>query len=190
MSIVFIWDFFLCCSVSELCPTLWPRWLQRTRLLCPPLCPRVCSDSSPFSWWCRLTISSFASLFCLQSSQHRSFPVSQLLASSGQSIGCWSSNKGASKEYSGLIPLRLTDLIFQSGDSRVFSSTTVPKHQFCSTQPSLLFDILSRFVITFLPRSKCLNFMAAVILEKVKSVTASPFSPPISRAVMDAMVVF
>ena len=185
-----LWDFLLCCSVAELCPALRPRWLQHTRLLCPLLSLRVCSDSCPFRWWCCLTISSFASLFCLQSSQHRSFPVSQLLASSGQSVGCQSSNKGASKEYSGLIPLRLTDLIFQLGDSIVFSSTTIPKHQFCSTQPSLLFDILSRIVITFLPRSKCLNFMAAVILEKVKSVTASTFSPPISCAVMDAMVVF
>ena len=118
----------MCCSVAELCPTLWPRGLQYTRLLCPPLSPRVCSDLCPLSWWCCLTISFFASLFfCPRSSQHKSFLVSQLLASSGQSIGCWSSNKGVSKEYSGLIPLGLTGLISQSRDSG--ESSLVPQFQ-------------------------------------------------------------
>ena len=37
------------CSVSKLCPTLWPYWLQHTTLLCPSLFPRVCSNSCPFS---------------------------------------------------------------------------------------------------------------------------------------------
>ena len=55
---------------------------------------------------------------------------------------------------------------------------------------SLLFNMLSRLLITFLPRSKCLNFMAtvtsAVILEpkKIKSVTASTVSPSICHEVM------
>ena len=62
---------------------------------------------------------------------------------------------------------------------------------------SLLFNMLSRFVIAFLPRSRCLliswlQSLSTVILEpkKIKSVTASPFSPPICHEVMglDAMV--
>ena len=51
----------------------WPRGLQHSRLLCPPLSPRVYSNSCPLSWSCYLTISSYAapSSFCLQS-----FPAS------------------------------------------------------------------------------------------------------------------
>ena len=114
-----------------------------------------------------------------------------------------------SNEYQGLFPLGLTVLIsLQSkGLSRVFSSTTVQKHQFFSTQPSLwsnsgkvmslLFDTLSRFVIDFLLRSKYvltpwLQSLSTVILEpkKIKYVTASTFSPSICHEVMgpDAMI--
>ena len=62
---------------------------------------------------------------------------------------------------------------------------------------SLLFDMLSRYVIAFLPRSRhilisWLQFPSAVILEhkKIKSVTASTFSPSICHEVMelDAMI--
>ena len=53
------------------------------RLFCPLLSPRICSNSYPLSGWCYLTISSSAALFfCVQP-----FPVSQLFASGGQSIG-------------------------------------------------------------------------------------------------------
>ena len=46
------------CLVAQLCPTFWdPDRLQHTRLVCPSLPPRVCSDSCPLSWWCYLTIS-------------------------------------------------------------------------------------------------------------------------------------
>ena len=47
------------CVVFQLlnCAWLWPHALQHTRLLCPPLSPRVCSNSSPLSQWCYLTIS-------------------------------------------------------------------------------------------------------------------------------------
>ena len=47
------------CSVPK-SDSLQPRELQHARLLCPPLSPRVCSDSCPLSWWCCLTISSSA----------------------------------------------------------------------------------------------------------------------------------
>ena len=58
-----------CCSVTKSHPTLQPHGLQRARLLCPPLSPRVCSLSCPLNQWCYLTISSSASpfSFCFQS---------------------------------------------------------------------------------------------------------------------------
>ena len=66
---------------------------------------------------------------------------------------------------------------------------------FASKVVSLLFNMLSRFVIAFLPRSKrllisWLQSWSAVILEKIKSVTASSFSPSICHKVMglDAMI--
>ena len=46
------------CSVAKSCPTLQPYGLQQARLPCPSLCPGVCSDSCPLSWWCHPTISS------------------------------------------------------------------------------------------------------------------------------------
>ena len=70
--------------------SLQPLWLWHARPLCPPLSPRVCSNSCPSSQWCYLTISSSAApfSFCLESfPASRSFPVSQLFTSGGQSIG-------------------------------------------------------------------------------------------------------
>ena len=65
-------------------------WLQHTRLPCPSLMPRACSNLSPSSQWCHPTISSSVIPFssCLQSfPASGSFPVSQLFASGGQNIG-------------------------------------------------------------------------------------------------------
>ena len=71
------------------------------------------------------------------------------------------------------------------------------RRTFVSKALSLFFNMLSRFVITFLPRSKCLNFMAAVTIcsdfgdrKKIKSVTVSIVSPSICHEVMgpDAMI--
>ena len=87
-------------------------------------------------------------------------------------------------------PLGLTGLISLQFKElpRVFPNTTVQKHQFFGTQ---LFYMLSRFVIAFPPRSKCLLISwlqspSAVILEpkKIKSVTVSTFSPSICHEVM------
>ena len=62
---------------------LWPHGLQSTRLPCPSLCPGVCSDSPPLSWWCHPTISShplsFPSPPALNFSQHQG--LSQLVSS-------------------------------------------------------------------------------------------------------------
>ena len=51
---------FLCCSVAKSSPTLRLHGPQHTRLPCPSLSPRVCSNSCPFSWWCYLIMSSSA----------------------------------------------------------------------------------------------------------------------------------
>ena len=76
-------------SRSVMSNSLQPHGLQHTRLPCPSLSPRVCSNSCPLSRWCHPTISSSAALFfCPQSfPESRSFPMSQLFASGGQSIG-------------------------------------------------------------------------------------------------------
>ena len=63
-----------CCSATKLCPILKrPHGLQHTRFPCPSLSPGVCSSLCPWSQWCFLTISSFATLFsfCLDLSQHQ-----------------------------------------------------------------------------------------------------------------------
>ena len=68
-----------------------------------------------------------------------SFPVCQLFASYGQSSGVSASASGLPMNVQGLFPLGWTGLIslLSKGLSRVFSSTTVQKHRFFSTQPSL-----------------------------------------------------
>ena len=90
--IVLLFQFFCCCCwVSKLCPhSTRPHGLQHARLLCPPLSPRVFSDSGPLSQWCYLTISSSATpfFFCLLSfPASGSFPMSQIFVSGSQSIG-------------------------------------------------------------------------------------------------------
>ena len=77
---------------------------------CPSLSPRVCSNSCPLSQWCYPTISSSVIPFssCLQSfPASRSFPISQLFASGGQSIGSFSFSISPPNEYSGLISCRI-----------------------------------------------------------------------------------
>ena len=96
---------------------------------------RVGSNSCPLSWWCHPNISS--SVSCLQSfPASRSFPMSQLFTLGGQSIGA--SASVLPMNVQGWFPLGLTTLIslLSKGLSRVFSSTTVWKHQFFGAQPS------------------------------------------------------
>ena len=82
-----------------------PHGLQHARLPCPSS-PRACSNSCPLSQWCHPIISSYVVPFssCLQSFPiSRSFLVSQLFASGGQSIGSFSFSISHSNEYLGLI---------------------------------------------------------------------------------------
>ena len=133
---------FRCSVISN---SLWPHGLQHSRLPCPSPSPRACSNSCPLSWWCHPTISSvvpFSS--CPQSfPASRSFPMSRLFASGGQSIGA--STSVFPINVQSWFPLGLTGLIsLQSkGLSRVFSNTTIRKHQFFSTQPSLWSSLTS-----------------------------------------------
>ena len=123
--------------------SLWPHWLQHTRLPCHSLSPEVGSNSCPLSQWCHLTISCSVTTFssCPQSfPASGSFPMSWLFASGGQSVEFSASASVLLINIQSWLPLGLTHLIsLQSkGLSRVFSSTTVRKHQSLGSQPWLV----------------------------------------------------
>ena len=124
----------LCCSVTKSCSTLWPQGLQHARVACPSVSPGVCSNSYPLSLWCHPTISSSVALFfCLQSfPASGSFTMSWLFTLGVQSIGVSASASVLPMNIQGWFLLRLTGLIslLSKGLSRVFSSTTVQRHQF------------------------------------------------------------
>ena len=167
---------------------LWPHGAKHVRCPCPSPSPRACSDSSPLNWWCHPTISSSVFPFssCLQPfPASGAFQRSQFFTSDCQSTGVSASAPVLPMNIWGWFPLGFTGLIsLQSqGLSRVFSNTTVQKHQLFSTQFSLwsnphiyiwllgktialtrwtifgkvmclLLNTLSRFVIAFLLISK------------------------------------
>ena len=113
--------------------------LQHARPPCPSPTPRVHSDSRPSSQWCHPAISSSVVpfSFCPQSfTASRSFRMSQLFTSSGQSIAVWASTLVLPMNTQDWFPLGWTGWIsLQSkGLSRVFSNTTTQKHQFFSAQ--------------------------------------------------------
>ena len=129
-------------SRSVVSNSLWPCESQHARPPCPSPTPRVYSNSCPFSQWCHPTISCSVIPFssCLQSfPASGSFPMSRLFSSGGQSIGASASASVLPVNIQDWYPLGWTGWIsFQSkGLSRIFSSTTVQKHQFFSIQPSL-----------------------------------------------------
>ena len=125
-------------SHKILCYSLWPHGFRHARLLCPPLSPRVCSNSCPLSWWCYLTTSSSATpfSFCLVSFL-ASRSVNRLFASGGQNTAASASATLLPKNIQSWFPLWLTVSISWKSKwlSRVFSSITIPKYQFFSTQP-------------------------------------------------------
>ena len=95
----------------------------------------------PLSRWCHPTILSSVTPFsCPQSFPvSGSFPISQLFTSGGQSIGASASPSVLPMNIPGWFPLELTGLIslLSKRLSRVFSRTSVEKHQFFSAQDSL-----------------------------------------------------
>ena len=128
-------------SCSVMSDSLWPHGLQHARPPCPSPTLGVYPNSCPLSRWCHPTISSSVVPFpsCPQSlPASGSFPISQLSAWGGQSIGVSASTSVLPMNTQDWSPLGGTGCIsLQSkGLSRVFSNTTVQKHQFFSTQPS------------------------------------------------------
>ena len=220
---------FLFNLVAWSCLTLWDHIDCSTQGLPVPYQFPVYSNSCPLSWWCHPTISSSVLPF---STHLQSFPalgsfkMSQFFASSSQNIGVSASTSVLPMNTQDWFPLEQTGWIsLQSkGLSRVFSNTTVQKHQFFSVQlffivqlshpymatgkaialttqtfvgkvMSLLFNMLSMLVITFLPRAKHLFISwpqspSAVILEprKIKSATVSTVSPSIAMKWWDQML--
>ena len=183
--------------------SLRPHGLQHARLLCPSTTPGAYTNSCPSSRWCHPAISSSVVPFssCLQSCPvSGSFPRIQFFILGGQSIiGVSASASVLPMNIQDWFPWGLTGLIslHSKGLSRVFSNTTAQNHQFFGPQQlshpymttgktialtrqtffgkvmSLLFIMLSRLIVTFLPRSKhllisCLQSPSAVILEPKK----------------------
>ena len=125
-------------SHSVVSDSLRPHESQHARPPCPSPTPRVHSDSRPLSQWCHQAISSSVVPFssCSQSlPASESFPMSQLFTWDGQSIGVSAlasflpkNTQDWSLESTGWISLQ------SKGLSKVFSNTTVQKHQFFGTQ--------------------------------------------------------
>ena len=172
-------------SRSVMSDSLRPHESQHASPPCPSPTPRVHPNPCPLSRWCHPTISSSVIPFSshLQSfPASGSFPMSQLFASGGQSIGVSASTSVPPMNTQDWSPLGWTGWIsLQSkGLSRVFSNATVQKHQhsaffiiqlsppymttgktialtrwtFVGKVMSLVFNMLFMLVITFFPRSK------------------------------------
>ena len=129
-------------SHSVMSNSLWTHEPQHARLPCPLPTAGVYPNPCPLSQWFHPTISSSVVPFssCPQSSPASgSFPMSQLFASGGQSIGVSASTSVLPMNTQDWSPLGWTGWIsLQSkGLSRVFSNTTVQKHQFFGAQLSL-----------------------------------------------------
>ena len=136
-----IWS-FVQFSRSVMSDFLQPHGLQHTRPPCLSPTPGACSNSCPLSQCCHPAISSSVIPFssCLQSfPASGSFPMNKLFASSGHSTGVSASASVHPVNIQDWLPLGWTGWIsLQSkGLSRVFSNTTIQKHQFFDTQLSL-----------------------------------------------------
>ena len=129
-------------SHSVVSNSLRPHETQHSRPPCPSPTPGVYPNPCPSSQWCHPTISSFVMpLFShLQSFPGSgSFPMSQFFTSGAHSIGVSATPSVFPMNIQDWFPLGLTGLVsLQSkGLSRVFSNTTVQKHQLFNTQLSL-----------------------------------------------------
>ena len=132
-------------SRSVVSNSLRPHESQHARPPSPSPTPGVHSDSRPLSPWCHPAISSSVAPFssCPQSlPESESFPMSQLFTWGGQSTGVSALASVLAKKSQGWSPSEWTGWIsLQSmGLSRVFSNTTVQKHQFFGAQPFSQFN--------------------------------------------------
>ena len=139
-----IWFSTVQFSRSVVSNSLGPHELQHARPPCPSPTPGVYPNSCPLSWWCHLTTSSSVVPVssCVQSfPTSGSFQMSQLFASGGQKIGVSASTSVLPMNTQDRFPLGWTGWISlqPKGLSRVFSNTTVQKHQFFSVQLSLFY---------------------------------------------------
>ena len=170
--------------------SLQPYELQHARLPCPSATPRACSNSCLSNQWCHPTISSSVVPFssCLLSfPSSGSFLISQLFASGGQSIGaltdwfdlCHSRDFQESSPTPHFKSINSSVFIFLMVQLTSIMTTgktiALTRWTFVVKVTSLLFTMLSRLVITFLPRSKRLLISrlqspSAVILEPTKIV--------------------
>ena len=171
-------------------------WSHGPQHACPSPTPRVYSNSCPLSWWCHPTISSSVIPFssCPQSfPASESFPTNQLFSSGGQRIGVsastsvlpmntqdWSplspcsprDSQESSQHHSSKASILWRSAFFKVQLSHPYMTTgktiALTRRTFVGKVMSLLLNMLSRLVITFLPRSKPLKFMlqspSAVIL--------------------------
>ena len=194
-----------------MCPTLGdPTDCSTPRLSWPSLSASVCSDSCPLSQWCSLTISSSVIPFSsyLQIFQDQGFFSNEsVLCIRWPKYSSFSFSISPSNEYSGLISFRMDRLdllavqgtlksLLQQHSSKASILQRSLSHPYMTTGKtialtrwtivgkvmSLLVNMPSRFVLTFLPRSKCLLISwlqspSTVSLEpkKLKSVTVSLF---------------
>ena len=129
---------FSCSVVSD---SLRPHESQHTRLPCPSQTPGVYWNSCPSSRWCHPAISSSVDPFSscpLSLPASGSFPMSQLFTWGGQSIGVSASASVLPVNTQDWFPSGWTGWISlqSNGLSRVFSNTTVQKHQFFGAQLS------------------------------------------------------
>ena len=140
-ALTLIIDCCCCCSLCHVQLFVSPL-TTIPQASCPSSSPGVCSNSCPLGQWCHPTISSsvIPFSFCLPSLlASRSFLMSQLFTSGGQTIGTSTSASVFPMHIQGWFPLGLTGLIslLYKGLSRGFSKTTVQKQQFFGAQPSL-----------------------------------------------------
>ena len=131
-----------CCSFSQSCLTLREPEDCSTpgRSPCSSLSPEVCLSSCPLHWWCHPTISSSDALFfCPQSfPASRTFPMSWLFASSDQNTGASASASVLPMSVRGFsLKIDWFDLLAVQTTLRIFSSTTLWRHQFFSALSSL-----------------------------------------------------
>ena len=128
-------------SVTQSSNSLRPHEPQHTRPPYPSPTPRVHPNPCPLSWWYHPTLSSSVVTFsscpqCFPASG--SFQMSQLFASGGQSIGVSASKSVLPMNTQDWYPLGCTSWISlqPKGLTRIFSNTTIQKHQFFRAQPS------------------------------------------------------
>ena len=204
-------------SSSVVSDSLRPREQNHARPLCPLPTPGVHPNACPSSWWCHPIISSSVVPFssCHQSFiASGSFQMSQLFASGGQSTGVsastlvlpmntqdWAPFKSLLQHHNSKSSILQHSAFFIVQLSHPYMTTgktiALTRRTFVGKVMSLLFNMLSRLVVTFLPRSKhllisWLQSPSAVILEprKIKSATVYTVSPSSCHKVMgpDAMI--